>query len=645
MRRSCDYTPRDAQRGSHSAHTQLRHGNATDSSRVTTPAASLNGWVSSRLLDSTVHILTVQPADPLRVLSVRFYSEALLIAAYPTTAAPTGGKELGAEAEQEASRVVRAMPPSGTAKGTALNGGPAKQKPSLSTDGRGAAVFPVEHLIEQKWVRRYLQPYGLRAVARCACVCPPLRPPPAAPSPFAVSMSPVGSADDLDTANAGTACATSRPLHSQWMDMLVLLHRQSRMSIDELTAEATHRDAQSISAAAILPVDCRAAEEIPTSIVLLCVMVVIEEHLRCSECGEGENGASRPRQLRRRLQTSVKLLGLQLLAAFMDLQHKAENTQRSSDAGASDRWQEEEDVEQHNHNDTNTPAGDAHSCLITRYVYLLSAQELDQLHHWLHCRLEEFITLTPTPLTAARTAVDDGNGDGGGSGEVINPNVRSPLEYLQSRTTAYLTQVLGCPADDMAAPASVQNVMSVDTFVAFMDRLSAVLVAHQHTAVAMSIALSARLPPKSTASAGESRLPPSWVTKLLSRFADALVQPLKILQGAAIPDPTPSTLPLAWRVYANQLLELLSPFQRDLLERYPREPQEENPHPGTFDEGVLGKLQRRLLSWTEEAEHRYGEPQKTNTADSPSSGLSIAEVVSALVSHVFEAYTITLYPN
>ncbi|CAG9570168.1 hypothetical protein LMJF_11_0460 [Leishmania major strain Friedlin] len=643
MRRSAFCAQRDAQNRGGSTHSSTsNNNNGAKSSPGAAAAASLNVWTGTRLLDSTAQILAAQPADPLRVLSVRFSTEAVLTATYPTTSAPTGERKL----EAEAGRVIGAPSAPGAVKSTAYNNGSENPNLSLVTNGRNASVPPVEHLIEQTWVRQRLQPYGLHAVARCACACPPLRPPPAAPSRFAVSTSPVGSAEGLDTATARAAYATSSPLLPQWMDMFALLHRQSRMSYVELAAEAKHWDARSCSAAVMPPVDYSAAEEIPASAVLLCVMAVIEEHLRRAECGGRTSGAERPPRLCRRLQISVKLLALQLLAAFMDLQHNVESTQcssNSSSASALDPKQEDE-VQESNHDDSNTITGDTGVCHITHGVYLLTAHQLDELHHWLHCCLREMIISPLSPHTAGTTAVDGRDGCGTRSGEADDLDAGSPLEALKSRATAYLTRVLGSPAHGMAAPASMMGVVSLDTFVAFMERLAAVVVAHQQTAVSMAIALSARLPPTATASAGEAQLP-AWVIEHVSKCADAVVQQQTVLQDDSIPDPITSTVPLAWRVYVNQISELLEPFQRDLLAHVCREQQEEKNHRGTLNDGILCKLQRRLLSWATEAVHRHAQAQKRLTPDDFSPAVVAAEVVGVWVSHVFEAYTVTLYPN
>ncbi|CBZ24501.1 hypothetical protein, unknown function [Leishmania mexicana MHOM/GT/2001/U1103] len=644
MRRSAFSAQRDAQHRGGSAHssTSSSNNNGIRSNPGAPPAASLNVWARARLLDSTAQILAAQPADPLRVLSVRFSIEAVLTATYPTTSAPTGERKL----EVEAGRVIGAPSASGAAKSTAFSNGSEKPSLSIVTNGRNTSVPTVEHLIEQSWVRRRLQPYGLHAVARYTCACPPLRPPPAAPSHFAVSTSPVDSAEVLDAATARAPDAMSSPLLPQWMDMFALLHRQSRMSYVELAAEAKHWDAQSSSAAVMPPVDYNAAEEIPASAVLLCVMAVIEEHLRRAECGGRTSGAERPSRLCRRLQMSVKLLALQLLAAFMDLQHNAESTQcstNSSSASALDPGQEHE-VQESNHDDRNTTAEDTHVCHITRGVYLLTAHQLDELHHWMHFCLREMIISPLSPHTPGTTAVDGRDACGTRSGEADELATGSPLEALKSRATAYLTRVLGSPAHPMAAPASMLGVVFLDTFVAFMERLAAVVVAHQQTAVAMAIALSARLPPTATASAGEAQLP-AWVMEHVSKCADAVVQQQTALQDGLMPDASASTVPLAWRVYVNQISELLAPFQRDVLAHICREQQDEENHRGTFNDGILCKLQRRLLSWATEAEHRHATAQKSLTADDFSPAVVAAEVVGAWVSHVFEAYTVTLYPN
>ncbi|CAM41914.1 hypothetical protein, unknown function [Leishmania braziliensis MHOM/BR/75/M2904] len=644
MRRPAFPAHRDAQHRGCSAPSSTSSNNGVRPSPGAAAAASLNVWAHACLLDSTAQILVAQPADPLRVLSVRFSTEAILAATYPTTPVPGGEKELEVEAVKGASRVIGAPSVSVAAKPTAFNSDSANPKLSIATTSPTASVPTVEHLIEQNWVRRYLQPYGLHAVARCTCTCPPLRLPTAAPSHFSVNTPSVRAAKGLDNATAGTVCATSPPLLSQWMDMFALLHRQSRMSCVELAAEAKRWNAQSSSAGVMPPVDYCAVEEIPTSVVLLCVMAVIEEHLRRTECGGKTSGAAKPPRLCRCLQISVKLLALQLLAAFMDLQHKAENTPYSSNSSSASSFDpgQEQEVEGDNHDDWNTTAGGTDVCHITRGVYLLSTHQLDELHQWLHCCLRTMILSPSSARTADTTAVDRSNACSGGSSAAVDDG--SPLEALQSRTTAYLIRILGNPTRGMAAPASMMAMMSLGTFVAFMERLAAVVVAHQQTAMAMAIALSARLPPTAMASAEEAQLP-AWVMEHVIKVADAVVQQQTVLQNGAISDPISSTVPLAWRVYANQLSELLAPFQRDVLAHRSREEQEEENHRGTLNEGILGKLKRCLLSWVKEAEYRHAKAQKRLTAEVFSPRAAAAEVVSAWVSHVFEAYAVTLYPN
>ncbi|KAG5505909.1 hypothetical protein JIQ42_06703 [Leishmania sp. Namibia] len=644
MQRPAFSAHRGAQRRGGNVHCSASNSNGTRSSPGSAAADSLNVWLNTRLLDSTAQILTAQPADPLRVLSVRFSTEAVLAATYPATSAPMGEKELEVEGVGKASGVIGAAPASGAAKSSVSNSSSPKAKLPIVMDSGTASVETAEYLIEQSWVRRRLQPYGLYAVARCTFSCPPLRLPPDAPSRFGVGTSPVGSADGRDTATAETAYAAARPMLSQWMDIFALLHRQSRMSFAELAAEATHWDAQSKGAAVVPPVDYRAAEEIPTSEVLLCVMAVVEEHLRRAECGGAASGAARPPRLCRRLQISVRLLALQLLAAFVDLQDSAESTQCGSGSAGAFGQEQEYDVDGSNRDDRETRTGDLEVCHITRGVYLLSAHQLDELHQWLHCCLRKMITSPDSPLAASSTVADGSNVCGGGSSEAADVGAGSPLEDLQSRATAYMTRILGTPARGMTAPASVLGMMSLDTFVAFMERLAAVVVAHQQTAVAMGIALSARLPPRSTASTGKAQLP-AWVLEHVGKCADAVVQQQSALRDGAMPDPISSTVPLAWRAYVNQISELLAPFQRDVLARLSREQREGEKQRGISDERILRELRRRLLSWAKEAEYRDANAQERPTADDSSPGVLAAEVVSAWVSHVFEAYTVTLYPN
>ncbi|GET86656.1 hypothetical protein, unknown function [Leishmania tarentolae] len=429
------------------------------------------------------------------------------------------------------------------------------------------------------------------------------------------------------------------------MDMFALLHRQSRMSNVELAAEAKHWDSEACSATVMPPVDYSAAEETPASVVILCVMAVIEEHLRRAECGGQISGAERPPRLHRRLQISVKLLALQLLAAFMDLQRNDERSQcsRSSSASALDPRQEH-DVQESNHDDRSTTVGDTDVCRITRSVYLLTAHQLDELHRWLHCCLHEMIISPFSPYTTGTTAVDGKDGCGSRCGEAGDPIAGSPLAALKSQATAYLTRVLESPAHGMDVPANMLGMVSLNTFVAFMERLAAIVVAHQQTAVAMAISLSARLPPTATASEGEAQLP-AWVMENISKCADAVAHQQTALQDGSMPDPIASTVPLVCRVYVNQLSELLAPFQRDVLAHVSREQQEADSPCDTLRKGILCKLQRRLLSWVTQAEHRHAKTQTRLTADSFSPAVVAAEVVSAWVSHVCEAYTVTLYLN
>ncbi|KAG5484736.1 hypothetical protein LSCM1_06557 [Leishmania martiniquensis] len=637
---------RDVQCRGGSVHRSAGNNNDARSSPGSTAAASLNVWVHTRLVDSTAQILAAQPADPLRVLSVSFSTEAVLAATYPATSAPTRAKELEAEAVGEANGVMAAVPASGAAKSTVFHSTSSPKLP-IVMNGDTASAQTVEHLIEQSWVRRRMQPYGLYAVARCACPCPPLRLPPTTPGHLGVNMAPVESADGQDTASAEAPSAPTRPLLFQWMDIFALLHRQSRMSFAELAAEAARWNAQSKSAAVVPPVDYRAAEEIPTCEVLLCVMAVVEEHLRRAECGGAGSGAAGASRLCRRLQISVKLLALQLLAAFVDLQRSAESTQsgsRSSSSASAFDLEQEHDVDGSNHDGREKRTGDVDACHITRGVYLLSAHQLDELHQWLHCSLRAKIISPDSPHSAGITAAGGSNVCDGGSGEAVNVGAGSPLEDLKSRATAYLTRVLRNPARDTPASAGVPGVMSLDTFVAFMERMASVVVAHQQTGLAMAIALSARLPRRSPALAGEAQLP-AWVMEHVSNCADAVAQRQTALQDGAMLDSTSATVPLAWRAYVNQIAELLAPYQRDVMAHLRREQREEETRRGTSGDSILRRLQRRLLSWAREAKYGHAKARERPTADDSSLRVLAAELVSAWVSHVFEAYAVTLYPT
>lgn len=177
MRRTPFSTQRDARR--RSGGEQQRRDAAAVSAAPPCMAATIAAWTRMCLVDSTAHLLTAQPADPLRALGLRFTTEALLLAAYPATPTTCAEDELMEETAREVSRgIVGAVPLPLAPSKPPISGGGASPTPSKSKSGAlrpshaAAVVAPAaDHLVAQAWVRRRLQPYGLHAVARCVCPC------------------------------------------------------------------------------------------------------------------------------------------------------------------------------------------------------------------------------------------------------------------------------------------------------------------------------------------------------------------------------------------------------------------------------------------------------------------------------------------
>ncbi|KAK7200676.1 hypothetical protein NESM_000124500 [Novymonas esmeraldas] len=626
MRRTTLPTHCDAQRrGEHGTGSTSRK-NSNNSAAATSGAtaaaaatATLAAWTRARLVESTSHILAAQPADPLRVHSVRLSMETLLLAAYPARSAPSGG-EKDAEAPSDPGRVMGASTATPPAMKTVVSIGVSPKLKSSSAAGYPNFSAPaVEHLVEQVWVRQLLQPYGLHAVARCVCACPPLRlAPPARPTSTAWTAMHGSSSDSLAVA-AETMHTPSPALQQSWMDMFALLHRQSRLSGAELVAvSAVHRDASAGSAASVPPADYRATEEIPVSLALLAVMAVIEEHLRAAECGGGERGTGRPPRLCRRLQMAVKALAMQLLVSLLQMQLQAESTVCSSSSSSTPPTPvTDEALEKEGGATVGTPYA-------MRDVYRLSAEQMDELHGWMQDRLHDALSPSPSPSSPSSPAV---SGHHGGDAVVDIAGV-SPAAALQSRISAYLDCLVGGGVSG-AAPAAV----TLDTFVAFMERLSPLLVAHQHTVTAMAMALAARTPtPSSTA--GEP-WPPPWTVERVGRCAAALAQRLSVADDSETATSTAPPLPLAWRMHVNQLAELLAPFRGDAVEHARHQ---------STDGDVLHRLRQRLVSWTAStAAGDLSETPRHGSNNNCSSGAMLAELVGAWVSHVAEACIVTLY--
>jgi hypothetical protein len=538
MRRSALSSQREPPRRLNATRTGSS-ANTSSSVGAASPPATISAWVHPRLLDVTAQLLALQPDDPLRVLKARFSTEALLLTTYPETSATTAEKEL--EEENAFSLHATPCPPGPTAKPP--NAFSSKGK---GPSGRGGDARPcttagtqqqLERLVEHRWVRRRLQPYGLHAVVRS--VCSPGQRQPTNPD-----------ADVIATAEDAQ--------QQQWLECFALLHRQSRLSAAEKMA-ASHRAPQ-VKGSVLPPVDYRAVEEAPMSPVLLYVMCVIEAHVQSVDAEAEAHASPLSVGLLRRTQLSTKLLGLQLLAVSLRRQRS-----EMSDRGSSISSESENSALAAAKEDSEGPlsplASSSDSPL--ELLYALPAVQLERFHQWLLERLQE-VTICPDSAFKRRAAAPSQVSsrcplDGPTSSPSPPPDLRhtTPLALLQSHVEEALRCILYVNDCSTVLPEAAA-VISADTFVAFMRHLSSLLATQQSAVVSMAVTLSARVG-RVAYCADASQAPVwRWVTTCLQQCT---VRVMKMMFPGT--DEVSPRLPPAWELHAHHIVDALSIFTQD----------------------------------------------------------------------------------